>query len=129
MAKRFIMIGGVVGLLSIAFGAFGAHVLERVLDPEDLDTFHTGVDYQMAHAIALVLTGILARIEPVDGKWIRLAGYGFLTGIVLFSGSLYAVSLSGIGAFGMVAPFGGLCLMAGWLFVVLSVRHLMEKTK
>lgn len=125
MARRYITVGAILGLLSIAFGAFGAHTLERVLSPEVLETFHTGVEYQMYHAIALVLTGLLAIQSSVEAKWIRLAGYFFIAGVILFSGSLYVVSLAGISAFGIVAPFGGFSMMLGWLFMILSVRKLL----
>lgn len=128
MARRMIFIGGLAGMLSIALGAFGAHGLKPVLDASDLDTFHTGVEYQMYHGIALVLSGILASLPAIDQRWIRLASYGFLAGIILFSGSLYIVSLTDIRGMGMVAPFGGFSLMFGWLCLIISARKLVRRS-
>lgn len=127
MTRRFITIGGILGLLSIAFGAFGAHALESKLTEAAMETYHTGVEYQMYHAIALVLAGILAAHANTDLRLIRLSGIFFIAGVLLFSGSLYAVSLLGISRFGMVAPFGGFSMMLGWLFLVLAVRNFAKK--
>jgi len=127
MAKRFITIGSILGLMSIALGAFGAHALESRLTEAAMETYHTGVEYQMYHAIALVLAGILAVHSAIDERMIRLSGIFFITGVVLFSGSLYAVSLLGISLYGIVAPFGGFSMMLGWLFLVLSVRKIAKK--
>jgi len=129
MVRRTMMIGGIAGLLSIACGAFGAHALERVLEPSALETYHTGVEYQMIHAIALILTGILASQESIKAevRWLRIASYGFITGIILFSGSLYIVSLAGISAFGMIAPIGGVSLMLGWFGLIMSVRRIVDR--
>lgn len=127
MAKRYIMIGSILGLLAIAFGAFGAHALESRLTADAMDTYHTGVEYQMYHAIALVLAGIAAAHASVDQRQIRLSGIFFIVGVALFSGSLYAVSLLGINSFGIVAPFGGFSMMLGWLFLALSVRKIAKK--
>jgi len=126
MAKRFIVIGSILGLLSIAFGAFGAHALESRLSESAMETYHTGVEYQMYHAIALVLAGILATHASIDERRIRLSGIFFIIGVVLFSGSLYAVSLLGISTFGIVAPFGGFSMMLGWLFLALAARKIAK---
>lgn len=101
----------------------GAHWLQSILDPGDLKTFETGVRYQMYHALALLATGVLAgRWKSV---WFKLACGLFTAGVLLFSGSLYSLAFFGIGAFGAVAPLGGVCLMAGWaslVFGALSYR-------
>lgn len=121
MFRTYITIGGILGMLSVALGAFGAHTLERFLSEQALDTYHTGVEYQMIHAIALVLTAVLSSHSAIDSRRINWAGVLFTAGVVLFSGSLYAVSLTGIGSFGMIAPFGGFSFILGWLMLVLSI--------
>lgn len=119
---RYVTIGGIFALLSIAFGAFGAHALEDKLSMQALETFHTGVQYQMYHGIALVLTALLSKQASLDQKRLHWAGVFFVIGVVLFSGSLYMVSLAGISKFGIVAPFGGVSMMLGWLLLILSIR-------
>lgn len=105
-------------------GAFGAHKLKEIA-PESVNTFQTGVQYQMYHAFALILAAIV--FEKVSSKYIVWSGYSFLIGILLFSGSLYALSLLkatgevGLGRVGVITPIGGLFFIAGWLFFLLAV--------
>jgi len=107
---NWLVTGSISGAISVAAGAFGAHALKAKLSPEMLNAFDVGVRYQMIHALALLIVGLLApRIPSVD-----TAGWLFLAGTVLFSGSLYALSLSGVKFFGPITPIGGLCLIAGW---------------
>ncbi len=101
-----------LGLLGVVAGAAGTHVLRGSLDPGALGTFETAVRFQMYHAFALLVTGLLADRWP--SRWINSAAILFVLGTVLFSGSLYALALSGIGAFGAVAPVGGLSLILAW---------------
>lgn len=114
----WICIGALSGLVAVAAGAFGAHGLKARLAPDLLAVFETGARYQMYHALALVLVGVLAlRVSPdAQGlsslKW---AGGLFLAGTLLFSGSLYVLALSGQRWLGAVTPLGGLCFLAGWL--------------
>jgi len=118
---RLLWISGCVGgLLAVATGAFAAHALEGRLPPGDLEIFQTATRYMMYHALAL-----LAAAWAVDrglGPRARTAGYAFLIGIVLFSGSLYALVLVGPRAWGAVTPFGGLAFLAGWVLLALSTR-------
>src|SRR6478672_10500621 len=106
MDRTFLLVGAVAGLISVGFGAFGAHALRGRLSPEMLAVFETGVRYQMYHALAVLAVGLMmARL----GGWLfSLAGWLFTAGIVLFSGSLYALALSGVTTFGVVTPLGGL---------------------
>jgi uncharacterized membrane protein YgdD (TMEM256/DUF423 family) len=103
--------GAVLGLLAVALGAFGAHLLQGRLPPQDLDAFHTAVRYQMVHALALVA---LAGIDQRQRPGARMAGRAFLLGIGLFSGSLYLLVSTGQSWLGAVTPFGGVSLLVGW---------------
>ena len=98
-----------LGLLGVVAGAAGIHALRGSIDAGALDTFETAVRFQMYHVFALLVTGILADRWP--SRWFNAAGMLFVIGTVLFSGSLYALALSGIGALGAVAPVGGLSLI------------------
>jgi len=113
MSKTFLLIGALAGAVGVALGAFGAHALRSRVSPEMLAVFETGVRYQMYHALALVA---LAALEPRlgGGHSVAAAGWAFTTGIVLFSGSLYALALTGTTTFGIVTPFGGLAFLVGW---------------
>jgi uncharacterized membrane protein YgdD (TMEM256/DUF423 family) len=110
--RTFLLIGALAGFLAVALGAFGAHGLRSRLGPDMLAVFETGVRYHMYHALALVLTALV--LGRFDGWLVRTAGWCFVAGIVLFSGSLYALALSGITILGAVTPFGGLAFLAGW---------------
>jgi uncharacterized membrane protein YgdD (TMEM256/DUF423 family) len=125
MHKGFLRTAAILGLLAVALGAFGAHGLKKFVPPQAITTFETGVRYQFYHALALLAAGMLFEKFPL--RSIRYAGICFITGIVLFSGSLYAltllkatstVGLSGIGA---ITPLGGLFFIAGWLCLCLGV--------
>jgi uncharacterized membrane protein YgdD (TMEM256/DUF423 family) len=118
MDKTFLLVGALAGFLAVALGAFGAHALRARLSPEMLAVFETGVRYQMYHALAIMVVGLIAA--RLDGWLIRTAGWSFATGIVLFSGSLYVLALSGITIFGAVTPFGGLAFLLGWGLLVVA---------
>jgi uncharacterized membrane protein YgdD (TMEM256/DUF423 family) len=112
MDRTFLLFGAIAGFLAVAFGAFGAHALRTRLPPDRLEVFETGVRYQMYHALALLFIALgLAR---VDGWVMRGAGWLFIAGIVLFSGSLYILALSGVRRLGAVTPIGGLAFLIGW---------------
>lgn len=114
MSKVFIVSGAMAGLLAVLLGAFAAHGLREHLDDALLSTFKTGVQYQMYHALALVLIGVLAHQFPGQ-RLLRWSGILFLIGVLLFSGSLYMLALTQISWFGPITPLGGLAFMAGWL--------------
>lgn len=127
MHKGFIATGAVLAALAVAAGAFGAHGLRQIVTAETLQTFQTGVQYQVYHAFAAILTGVIFRDFP--GKIIVWAGRFFVTGIILFSGSLYtlvalkATSTVGLSGIGMITPFGGLFFITGWLLLFLAVMR------
>ena len=127
MDRLFIRFGAVAGFVGVALGAFGAHALRARLSADHLAVFETGVRYQLVHALALVLVGVLInRAPPVRGAGRRparftiVAGWCFTVGIVLFSGSLYVLSITGTTAVGVVTPLGGLCFLAGWACLALA---------
>ncbi len=119
--QKFILISGsILGALSVMIGAFGAHALKTLLESSGrLETFETAVKYQVYHALALLLLGVL--MFHWKHQFFNYAGYSFLIGVVIFSGSLYALCLSGITKFGMITPIGGLFLIAGWFFLLMGI--------
>ncbi len=119
MHKFFLQLAAVLGGLAVALGAFGAHSLKRVAPEAVVNIFETGVRYQFYHVFALALAGIL--FKDFSNKWMLWAGNLFLTGIILFSGSLYiltwlkASSRQGLDWVGIITPFGGIAFIAGWV--------------
>jgi uncharacterized membrane protein YgdD (TMEM256/DUF423 family) len=113
MQKNFLLVAAIFGFLAVAFGAFGAHGLRNRLSPDMLAVFEVGVRYQMYHAFALVAVAVaLAQFGPV--RLLYIAGWAFIAGVVIFSGSLYALALTGTGMFGAITPIGGVALLVGW---------------
>ena len=111
-SRRLVLIGCTCAGLGVAAGAFGAHMLKEVLDQPMLAVYDTATRYQMYHAFGMIMSGILVRVNQ-DGAAAK-AGWLFLAGIILFSGSLYGVSLLGIRWLGAVTPVGGALFIAGW---------------
>ena len=114
----FIRLGAAAGFVGVALGAFGAHGLRTRLSADHLAVFETGVRYQLVHAIALVLVGVLISRRP--SRLLTAAGWCFTLGILLFSGSLYVLSTTGTTAVGAVTPLGGLFFLAGWACLALA---------
>jgi uncharacterized membrane protein YgdD (TMEM256/DUF423 family) len=122
MDRLFITLGALSACLAVAAGAFGAHGLRDRLSASLLDTFQTGATYQMYHALALVGVGILLARFSVDGSaWLSAAGWLFVAGSVLFSGSLYALALSNTPWFGAITPLGGVAFLLGWLALAIGI--------
>ncbi len=113
MDRLFFVLGSVLGFLGVALGAFAAHVLKGSLAPEMQAVFETGVRYQMYHALALLAVAWASMHWP--GRVLNAGGWLMVAGTILFSGSLYALSLSGVRGLGAITPLGGLALLAGWL--------------
>ncbi len=113
MERLFFSIGCTFGLLGVALGAFAAHALKARLSPELLATFEVGVRYQLMHALALLAVAWAHTRWP--GQRVHFSGWLFIIGTLLFSGSLYALSLTGVRGLGIVTPIGGIALLAGWL--------------
>ena len=119
--KFFLIAGGVNGFLSVALGAFGAHMLEGRIEDKYLATWETAVQYQMFHAVALIAIGILMSSKILGRvSSLNTAGYLILAGIIIFSGSLYVLSLTGIGVLGAITPIGGVSFLAGWTMLIVS---------
>jgi uncharacterized membrane protein YgdD (TMEM256/DUF423 family) len=119
--SAYVRIGAVAALLSVAIGAFGAHILEGRIGEHELDIYRTGVQYHMFHACGILLIAALA--DKLASR--RLAVWAcrlLLIGIVLFSGSLYALALSGVTALGAITPLGGISFLAGWFCLALAAR-------
>jgi uncharacterized membrane protein YgdD (TMEM256/DUF423 family) len=113
MAKLFITLASISGMLAVILGAFGAHALKGRLDEYALGVFHTAVQYHFYHSFALLAVGILALSQPQTAL-LKSGGWLFLLGILVFSGSLYLLSITGVRWLGAVTPLGGLAFIAGW---------------
>jgi len=122
MSRIFLILGAVAAFLAVAFGAFGAHLLRGRL-PEDLYTvYQTAVHYHAIHALGLLLVGLLAHRE--GSRWMAAAGVLMAAGLILFSGSLYVLALSGMRGLGIVTPFGGLALLGAWFALAVAAWKL-----
>ena len=122
MVRGFLMLAAFFGFPGVALGAFAAHGLKKSLSAEYLAIFHTGVTYQLVHALALFGVALLAAHMP--GRLVLWAGVSFSIGILLFSGSLYLLTTIGIGKLGIITPFGGLAFLIGWLCLGLAAWRL-----
>jgi uncharacterized membrane protein YgdD (TMEM256/DUF423 family) len=118
MTRVFLLLAGLLGFTGVALGAFGAHALRSRLTPELLAVYQTGVQYHLVHAVALL--GVAVWIGRGGGLAALWAGWLFVAGIALFSGSLYALALSGVRVLGAVTPLGGVAFLAGWVALVLE---------
>jgi uncharacterized membrane protein YgdD (TMEM256/DUF423 family) len=117
MKIKFLRLGAIFALLAVIFGAFGAHSLEKIVSPEDLDTFETGVRYQFYHAFGLLIIGILSQWWK--HRYLNIAGWLFTVGILFFSGSIYGLVLDepiglSLRWLGPVTPIGGTLFILGW---------------
>ncbi len=122
---KFVVIGSLASFVGVALGAFGAHGLRGRVSPEMLSVWQTGVLYHLVHALGLLLVGILCRLLP-GMALARAAGWMLLVGILLFSGSLFAMTLTGLRVFGAITPIGGVAFLIGWL--LLAAAALREKS-
>lgn len=122
MLRGFLMLAAFFGFTGVALGAFAAHGLKNRLTPEYLAIFHTGVTYQLVHTLALLGVALLATQIP--GRLITWAGASFAIGILLFSGSLYLVTITGVSKLGIITPFGGLAFLVGWFCLGLAAWRL-----
>lgn len=113
-------IATIYGLLGVALGAFGAHALSSHLDTDMLAIWHTGNDYQFYHALALLGVGVLMRTSGTS-NWLNASAICFCAGVLIFSGSLYILALSGARWWGAVTPIGGVLLIAGWATLLMGI--------
>lgn len=119
LLKLWLPLGAIYGLLGVALGAFGAHALKARLAGDALAVWHTAVQYHFWHALALLAVGLLALQRPSTA--LNVAGAAFALGVLLFSGSLYALALTGVRGLGAVTPIGGVLLLVGWGALVWAV--------
>ena len=119
-AKIFLLLASLLLALAVALGAFGAHALKNRLPPDLLAVYHTAVQYHFYHALGLLLIGVLALQFP-PSMWLRVAGGLMLAGVVLFSGSLYLLSFTGVRWLGAVTPLGGIAFIGAWLALAVAV--------
>jgi len=122
-SRRWARIGALSAGIAVAAGAFGAHALRARVDARALEVFETAARYQMYHALALLFVAWLAERAPASGA-AHVAGWAFVVGTVLFSGSLYLMTLTGMTWLGAITPLGGVAFLLGWGAVVAGVRHL-----
>ncbi len=120
MAKLFLALGCINALLVVLIGAFGAHGLKVRLTVENMAVFQTGVQYHFYHAVGLILLGLIALQIPIT-PYLRWSGWLMLVGISLFSGSLYALSITHIRWLGMITPFGGMAFILAWLMLTIGI--------
>lgn len=120
MKNRTILLAGAIFMaLAVLLGAFGAHALKKVLSPDMLAIYKTGVEYQFYHALGLLLIGVIGF--HIRSKYLQWAGLFISIGIIIFSGSLYVLTLSGIKALGAITPIGGLSFVVGWIFLAIAI--------
>ena len=119
--SRWVLVAGAgFAMLAVMIGAFAAHGLKQVLDAYSLGLIETAVRYQMYHAIALLIVSVISAVPLISPRWLKLAAITFTLGIVLFSGSLYLLALSGIKWLGAVTPLGGIAFILGWLALIIA---------
>ncbi len=118
MDKTFMFVGALMAGVGVGLGAFGAHGLRGRLTPDMLAVFETGVRYHMYHALAIL--AIAACMTRLDGRAVVVAGWSFTAGILIFSGSLYALALTGVTTLGAITPIGGLAFLIGWAALMVA---------
>lgn len=119
-AKLFLFLGSINAFAAIALGAFGAHLFKPRLSPEMTAVYQTGIQYHLFHALGLLVVGLIAMPLPVSW-YLRASGWLMFAGIILFSGSLYILSLSGIRWFGAITPVGGMAFLAAWALLAAGI--------
>ena len=117
---NFLVIGAISGCLVVILGAFGAHGLKDILDEYGKSIYEKAVLYHMFHTMAILVLGLIEKIQPE--MQLSLAGWAFLIGIILFSGSLYILAVTGFKWMGMITPFGGVFFIIGWVLLFLKVK-------
>jgi uncharacterized membrane protein YgdD (TMEM256/DUF423 family) len=119
-ARLFLLLGSINMALAVIIGAFGAHALKARLDETLTKVYHTGVEYHFYHALGLILIGIIAMNIPAN-IWLKSSGWMMFAGIILFSGSLYILSVFNLRWLGMVTPFGGMLFILAWLSLCIAI--------
>lgn len=119
VAKKWIGIGSILVMLSVMIGAFGAHMLEPIIGEDKISVYETGVQYHMIHALGIILIGVIAKVFG-EAKLLVWSARLLFIGIILFSGSLYVLSISGLGPLGAITPLGGVSFIAGWICLAVT---------
>ncbi len=120
LTKKFTLYGALFMALAVGLGAFGAHGLKHVVSKESLTVFHTAVEYQFYHALGLFVIAFVANFK--QNREIKIAGYSMISGITLFCGSLYMMTLTSIKILGAITPIGGVSFIVAWIFLALSLK-------
>lgn len=120
MSQVFLTLGSLFAAIAVAAGAFASHALKGQLSDRSLEIFETATKYQMYHALGIILVALLLSSMPAGNTWMVTAGWAFAAGILLFSGSLYALSVTGIKILGAITPLGGVAFLIGWGCLALS---------
>ena len=118
---NFLVIGAILGCLVVILGAFGAHGLKDILDEYGKSIYEKAVLYHMFHTMAILVLGLIEKIQPEIQ--LQFAGWAFILGIILFSGSLYILAVTGFKSLGMITPIGGVFFIIGWVILFLKVRY------
>ena len=121
--RRLVIAGACFAMLAVMVGAFAAHGLKPVLNAYSLGLIETAARYQMYHAIALLTVGVISAIPQFSPRWLKLAAIAFILGILLFSGSLYILALSGIKWLGAITPIGGVAFIMGWCALIVAALN------
>lgn len=119
-SSDLVITGSFFMAIAVAFGAFGAHVVQDLLTPDRFEVYKTAVEYQFYHAIGLLILGLLT-IQTGSNRWFKWSAYSLITGILFFSGSLYILTLTDTAWLGAVTPLGGFAFILGWCFLILGV--------
>lgn len=121
MTTRTLIVSGAIFMaLAVTFGAFGAHLVQDMITPDRFQVYQTGVEYHFYHALGLLLLGAITLTIP-ENRWLRWCGYSFVAGILIFSGSLYLLTLTDTGWLGAITPIGGVAFILGWIFLAIGV--------
>ncbi|MGC9525182.1 MAG: DUF423 domain-containing protein [Limnospira sp.] len=123
MSRIFLTLASILGGFSVIAGAFGSHSLRGQLSDRALEVFQTGTRYEMYHALALLAVGVLLARSPSPQPLLVAAGWAFVVGVILFSGSLYGLSTTAAGWLGLVTPFGGVILIVGWALLAIGATR------
>ena len=121
VARLFLTLGSINAALAVIFGAFGAHALKARLSPDMLNVYQVGSHYHFYHALGMLVVGLLAMHLNNNEGALRLSGYLMLAGVVLFSGSLYVLAMTGVTWIGAITPIGGLAFIAAWVVLAITV--------
>lgn len=119
-SKTIITTGSVFLALAVAFGAFGAHIVQDMLTPERFDVYQTGVEYHFYHALGILFLGVMA-LQIRGNRWLTMSFYCLTAGVLIFSGSLYILTLTDTGWLGAITPIGGVAFILGWIFLAVGV--------